>query len=239
MTNLTIMDKTIHTQNNLYSLNDLHKASGNLAKNKPIEFLRQKQSKELLKELELENFKGGNSHLKTIKGRFGGTYACKELVYSYAMWISPKFNLMVIRAFDNLVNQKALPNYATLSPQFQAEVQDLVNQKVIREGFTHQAVYKSIKNHFGVGKYNQLKDNQMPEVREFLGGGLADEVKMPKTDYRILVDRLSQLESYHARVSAMLQGMGKSIDDLHLRHRNIGGSLPSINYDRMQLPVIH
>ncbi len=52
MTNLTILNNQISTFENLYSLNDLHKASGAEKKHQPYSFLRLDQTKDLIAELE-------------------------------------------------------------------------------------------------------------------------------------------------------------------------------------------
>lgn len=86
-----------------YCLNDLHRAAvasgANERTKEPGKFLSSVQTIELIQELETtQNL--GIKPVNTVEGRSGGTYVCKELVYAYAMWISPKFNLKVIRTFD-------------------------------------------------------------------------------------------------------------------------------------------
>ena len=109
MNNLIVAGATVRVnQNDLYSLNDLHKAAGALDKDKPSHWLTNIQTKDLITELELRNSKCRDSANKKVMdsraGRYGGTYACKQLVYAYAMWISPKFHIHVIEAYDDLVN---------------------------------------------------------------------------------------------------------------------------------------
>jgi hypothetical protein len=85
-----------------YCLNDLHRAAGNNQKHKPTNFLRLDSTKELIEEInrcsEMRNAvevrQGGNQQ---------GTFAVKELVYAYAMWISPSFSLQVIHAYDAMM----------------------------------------------------------------------------------------------------------------------------------------
>lgn len=112
---LTISDSKIDMRDGLYSLNDLHKVSGGKDKHRPTFFLRLNSTKALIKEIRSENVRCADMHIsepvKVLKGiqadgTVQGTYVCRELVYSYAMWISPRFQLAVIRAFDSMTNQQ-------------------------------------------------------------------------------------------------------------------------------------
>ena len=117
MSNLTILKTSIRSYENLFSLNDLHIASGGLEKHRPSLFARNEQTKELIKEIENDRSTKTIFALKTIRGGSDiskqGTWACEELVLSCAMWISPKFHLIVLRAFlamhRNQPQQLALP----------------------------------------------------------------------------------------------------------------------------------
>ena len=107
---LTILNNSIRSFDNLYSLKDLHKISGGEKKHEPYLFIRLETTQELITEIKRES---DCEPVKTTRGTQGGTYACEELVIAYAMWISPQFHLVVLRAFlamhRNQPQQLALP----------------------------------------------------------------------------------------------------------------------------------
>ncbi|GHU33605.1 hypothetical protein AGMMS50256_25850 [Betaproteobacteria bacterium] len=108
-----------------FRINDAHKAAIEAGFNKRTKghekFLVTKMAQELIEEMT----KGlprilGRPHAQRSTGipvdlspvnvvsdgpnELRGTYVVKELVYAYAMWVSPKFHLHVIRTFDAAVN---------------------------------------------------------------------------------------------------------------------------------------
>ena len=108
MNEITILNTTISTDAaGRFSLNDLHKAAGEEKRHQPSDFLRLDQTKALIEELS-----SGNSRsltpVNTVlgKGKDQGTFVAWELVYAYAMWISPKFHLHVIRTFHEVEMRK-------------------------------------------------------------------------------------------------------------------------------------
>lgn len=116
---LTIAGITIKTdEEGRYCLNDFHKAAGGEERHKPCKWLRSDQAIGLIAELE----KGQICPVSAKTGRGGGTYVVRELVYAYAMWVSPSFHLKVIRTFDELqtkgiVMTPAVAQQAVESPE--------------------------------------------------------------------------------------------------------------------------
>lgn len=164
MSNLAILNTSIRSYENLFSLNDLHQASGNLTKHKPAFFLRIDMTKDLIAEIEKET----PNALKVIRGAQGGTYACEELMLAYAMWISPKFHLIVLRAFLNLHKNSTalLPN--TITPEQQQAIQSAVQQAHHRTGLHWQEIYRQLKSAFKVAKYDQIPQTQFGNAMAFI-----------------------------------------------------------------------
>ena len=164
MSNLAILNTSIRSYENLFSLNDLHQASGNLTKHKPAFFLRIDMTKDLIAEIEKDN----SNALKVIRGAQGGTYACEELMLAYAMWISPKFHLVVLRAFLNLHKNSTalLPN--TITPEQQQAIQSAVQQAHHRTGLHWQEIYRQLKSAFKVAKYDQIPQSQFGNAMAFI-----------------------------------------------------------------------
>ncbi|EDV0590627.1 hypothetical protein ZW96_001308 [Salmonella enterica subsp. enterica] len=152
-----------------YSLNDLHKAAGGAQKHKPVHWLSTSQAKELIEEI----LKVGILTFKPTdikKGRYGGTYVCKELVYAYATWISAEFFLKVIRAYDALVSgdaEKAV-SIAKSTVDDRTPLRGLVNRIIAKYGTTYQSVYKLIHREFGVKHIDELSPKQTTEAMEYL-----------------------------------------------------------------------
>lgn len=88
-----------------FNLNDLHQAAGGKPRHKPWQFLALNTTKELCQSIKLKAGIPAIEPLNISRGRYGGTFVCKELVYEYAMWISPDFKLKVIRAYDRLATK--------------------------------------------------------------------------------------------------------------------------------------
>ena len=182
MSNLAILNTSIRSYENLFSLNDLHQASGNLTKHKPAFFLRIDMTKDLIAEIEKET----PNALKVIRGAQGGTYACEELMLAYAMWISPKFHLVVLRAFLNLHKKSTalLPN--TITPEQQQAIQSAVQQAHHRTGLHWQEIYRQLKSAFKVAKYDQIPQSQFGNAMAFITN--LQPIALPPAEERFTFD---------------------------------------------------
>ncbi|MGF2683428.1 KilA-N domain-containing protein [Acinetobacter johnsonii] len=157
-----------------YCLNDLHKASGGDKKHQPAYFIRNQQTKDLIAEIE-NPFNGASANLqmpavgKLNDGKNNGTYVVKELVYSYAMWISAKFHLMVIRAYDSLVMEWMIGGKQTISPEQAGILYNIVHTRAGDNKNTIVQMWSRLKNHFKYSaSYRELRAIHFEDAKHYL-----------------------------------------------------------------------
>ncbi|MGJ3349406.1 KilA-N domain-containing protein [Morganella sp. Je.2.23] len=160
-----------------YSLNDLHKASGNKEKDKPANWLRSEKTIELIDEIliaqnrEVKDPAQNQAPVMSKSGRYGGTYACKELVYSYAMWISAAFSLKVIRAYDALVSSvmQKKPNFRQSTAKELTPLRQTAERLIAHGvGNIYPDIWKHVHAEFGVQHINELLPEQIPLAISYL-----------------------------------------------------------------------
>ena len=157
-----------------YCLNDLHKASGGDKKHQPAYFIRNQQTKDLITEIENPS-NGASANLqmpavgKVNDGKNNGTYVVKELVYSYAMWISAKFHLMVIRAYDSLVMEWMIGGKQTISPEQCGILYNIVHTRAGDNKNTIVQMWSRLKNHFKYSaSYRELRAIHFEDAKHYL-----------------------------------------------------------------------
>lgn len=158
------------TENNLYNLNDLHKASGGENRHKPSLWLQNQQTSDLIDEIS----KAGNPALdknqqviQVVKGgNKRGTYACKELVYAYATWISAKFFLQVIRTFDAVVSG-SLP-LAKTTVDDRTGLRQAVSALVGKCGIDYSSAYNMVHQRFGVAAIEDIPADKLNDAVQYV-----------------------------------------------------------------------
>ena len=118
---ITIANTLIATDSEgRFRLNDLHQAAGGEKRHGPAYWMETQQARELAEAIAGEMTGDTGKPVSVIRGGQGqGTYMCRELVYAYAMWISAKFHLEVIRTFDAVATGQApvgVPKPSAISP---------------------------------------------------------------------------------------------------------------------------
>lgn len=230
-TTICIANTTIHQDTDgRYSLNDLHQAAGGEQRHRPKYWLELQQTNDLIDEILKGGFPPfknnaeiSNAQIRAIKngdnsnsansqnykpvisktGRYGGTYVCKELVYSYAMWISAAFALKVIRAYDDLVTGKieSKKPAKSLPGKITADQQEAIKQLVLSRGRAlpkeRQAkamitMWSALKTHFGVS-YKEIDSEQFTEALSLaaripLEGELLERAMLPCVEQKFMSD---------------------------------------------------
>lgn len=217
---ISIGSSKIRCINGLYSLNDLHKASGGEDRHQPRYFLAIQQTKDLISEIQNSGNPLFNIAIKITQGRNGGTYACRELVIAYAAWISPAFHLKVIRVFLAQVG-RTLPEPETISKVQQGELATLIAER-FTSGKDRPYAWSRFNNHFRLASYKDLPASKFNEACAYIADMTPPALQNPDADIAMSIlrdKRFSFNVDYHGTITLQVlpdnpyQGLAKAIAD--------------------------
>lgn len=227
-----------------YCLHDLHKASGGAEKHQPAFFIRNKQTKDLIAEIESEKHSANlQSAVKTINGGNGrGTYVVKELVYSYAMWISAKFHLQVIRAYDSMVTRLFTENTKQVliadktTKKDRVPLKDAVNMLVGKAKFLNYSdAYKLIHHRFNVEHIEDIPQDQIPAAVEYVHQLMGDYI--PKAERMDDVE-LKSLRMLDADTTSKVMNYFHALHDEIKRLGGVSPEYPNLDKESIVSAVV-
>ncbi|MBV7417899.1 KilA-N domain-containing protein [Comamonas sp. CMM03] len=185
---LTIGTTSVRQVGELYSLNDLHHASGGADKHAPHQFTRLEQTLALIAEIKSADQR---NCIETRRGKRGGTYVCKELVIAYAAWISAAFHLKVIRVFLAAATPFSVHADQTLSQEQADTLRNMLTGSVKKLPQAKQAGamvkgWSKLKSHFKTD-YRHIPAVEFHEAVNILARHIAewevvDDAPQPVTD---------------------------------------------------------
>jgi len=219
-----------------YCLNDLHKASGGENKHTPYRFIRLDQTIDLVNEIEqAPDMVLGHKAVNSIHGgNDRGTYVVKELVYAYAMWISAKFHLQVIRAYDSMVarlfteNSKQALIADKTTKKDRVPLKDAVNMLVGKAKFLNYSdAYKLVHHRFDVEHIEDIPQDQIPAAVEYVHHLMGEYI--PKAE-RMEDSELKALKLLEADTTNKVMNYFHA---LHDEIKRLGGISPEYpNFDK-------
>jgi len=225
MTVLTILSKDIRTLDDLFSLNDLHKASGRAPKHQPALFIQNQQTKSLIYEIE-GDLGIPRSVVSQRGGANRGTWVCKELVYSYAMWISAKFHLQVIRAFESMTTEQVPQPIVS----HDLSLNDLIYELAKAKNVTTQNIHIHYNSVFNTNAWLQEQGFEHALAKRILKQDLANELRTKSPELQSLRQQAKQhglslvneqeYQAFQGRMQMQQQQIEKLVDDLMALSRN-------------------
>ena len=162
-----------------YNLNTLRKAAGNLRRHEVANWIGQTNTLDLIEKISIT----GNPVYESRRGserNGGGTWACRDLVFAYAEWISAEFHKAVLETFSAAVDGDAVK--AVETAQSVARVDGKTSRRAFVSGLAKHGADRtfysdmsdtvnlivlgktssSMKAELGIKQYKPLRDH-LPE----------------------------------------------------------------------------